>query len=360
MAQKDGAAAATGHETASPRALAILTVRNEGAFLIDWLAHHRATGFTDFLVLSNDCDDGTDTMLDRMEDLGWLTHLRNPGPHEKGPQWEALKRADAHPLTAAADWVLFIDIDEYVNIHAGDRTVAALLSALPEATAIPLTWRVFGNAGLRDYVDRPITEQFTFAAPAVMGWPWRAAMFKTLFRNNGAYGKLGVHRPRQPDARMIKKQRWFDGSGRELPAEYHTGRIFSPYGRDNYRLVQLNHYALGAMESYVLKCDRGRANRDASATGLSYWVERNLCTDEDRSITEMAPRSAPYRDALLSDARLQSLHAAAVLWRKERFGALMQVEENRSLYGRLLMTPPSRPLTPEEHRFLTGFAVQAR
>ena len=36
------------------RFLAILTVRNEGAFLIDWLAHHRACGFTDFLVFSND------------------------------------------------------------------------------------------------------------------------------------------------------------------------------------------------------------------------------------------------------------------------------------------------------------------
>ncbi|MFY9211200.1 MAG: glycosyltransferase family 2 protein, partial [Aestuariivita sp.] len=33
--------------------LAVMTVRNEGAFLLEWLAHHRATGFTDFLVFSN-------------------------------------------------------------------------------------------------------------------------------------------------------------------------------------------------------------------------------------------------------------------------------------------------------------------
>lgn len=37
------------------RTLAILTQRNEGAFLLEWLAHHRAIGFTDFLVFSNDC-----------------------------------------------------------------------------------------------------------------------------------------------------------------------------------------------------------------------------------------------------------------------------------------------------------------
>ena len=207
-----------------PRILAILTVKNEGAFLLDWLAHHRAAGFTDFLVLSNDCDDGTDRMLDRLSDLGWLTHVSNDSPHGKGPQWTALALADAHPLKAAADWVLVLDIDEFVNVHAGDRTVQALLAALPEATAIPLTWRLFGNCGLRAYEDRPVTEQFLRAAPAVMGWPWRAAMFKTLFRNDGSYGKLGVHRPRQPDPDRLGRQRWFDGSGRELRRAFHTGR----------------------------------------------------------------------------------------------------------------------------------------
>ena len=187
----------------------------------------------------------TDAMLDRLDAMGWLTHVRNPGPYEQGPQWAALKAADRHPLKAAADWVLFFDIDEFVNIHAGDRTVPALLAALPDATAIPLTWRMFGNAGVVGFEDRPVTEVFTKAAPSVIYWPWRAAMFKTLFRNDGAYGKLGVHRPRNPKG---GQPRWFDGSGRELPVAFHTGRVFSDFGRDNFGLVQLNHYALGAIK----------------------------------------------------------------------------------------------------------------
>ena len=138
------------------RILAIVTVRNEGAFLIDWLAHHRATGFTDFLVFSNNCQDGTDLMLDRLQAMGWLTHVRNDAPHRNGPQWDALKRAETHPLKTSADWVLFLDIDEFVNVHAGDRSVPALLAALPDATAIPLTWRFFGNAGTVRYEDRPV------------------------------------------------------------------------------------------------------------------------------------------------------------------------------------------------------------
>lgn len=339
------------------RFLAILTVRNESAFLLEWLAHHRACGFTDFLVFSNDCTDGTDLMLDRLHVMGQLTHIRNDGPHAEGPQWAALKAADRHPLVKAADWILFFDIDEFVNIHAGDHTLPALLAALPDATAIPLTWRLFGNAGVVSFTDHPVTQTFTRAAPAVLHWPWRAALFKTLFRNNGSYRKLGVHRPRSPAD--ISAQHWFDGSGRELPPEFHRSRIFSPFGRDNYGLVQLNHYALGAMESYLVKCDRGRANRDASSFDMGYWVERNFCDVEDRSINALAPRSAPILAELQADTALAQLHRNAVEWRKARFAALMRDENWRGLFGRLMMSRPARCLTQSEAQLIWSHGVKA-
>ncbi len=342
------------------RATALLGVKNEGAFLIEWLAHHRACGFTDFLVYSNDCADGTDVMLDRLSAMGWLTHIRNDGPHAEGPQWAMLKAADKHPLIAKADWLLFCDIDEFVNIHVGDRSLSALLAALPEATAIALTWRMFGNAGVIEIADQPITETFTQAAPASFAWPWRAQLFKTLFRNDGSYRKLGVHRPRSPDPARAGQARWFDGSGRPLPADFPQARIFSDYTRDNYQLVQLNHYALGSMQNYLVKADRGRANRDASGFDMSYWVERNFSAVEDRSILNL--NSAALRAELMVDRILGPLHHQAVLWRQSRFAALMQHEPWRALFGRLLMTPPSQVLQPERahHVLLHAQAVMKR
>jgi Glycosyl transferase family 2 len=330
------------------RILGILTVRNEGAFLLEWLAHHRACGFTDFLVFSNDCDDGTDAMLDRLATMGWLTHVRNDGPHDEGPQWAALKAADRHPLMQGADWVLFFDIDEFVNIHVGDRTVPALLAALPAADAITLTWRFFGNAGVVHYADTPLTQTFTQAAPAVLHWPWRAALFKTLFRNDGAYGKLGVHRPRSPD--KSRNPRWFDGTGRPLGPIFQTQRIFSDFAQDNYGLAQLNHYALGAMESYVVKCDRGRANRDSSTFDMGYWVERNFCDVADTSIHNLA--SDDQYKSLLADPELGPMHHTAVQWRQQRFAALMAQEPWRALFGRLMMTQPTRVLTAAQARLI--------
>ncbi|MFZ7089774.1 glycosyltransferase family 2 protein [Primorskyibacter sp. 2E233] len=336
---------------------AILCVRNEGAFLLDWLAHHLACGITHVVALSNDCDDGTDALLDRLAELGHVTHIRNEGPYDSGGiQFTGLKLADKSMAVRQADWLLPLDIDEFVNIHIGDHSLPALIAALPDADAITLTWRLFGNNGIILYEDSPVTEQFTKAAPEIMHWPWRAAMFKTLYRNDGTYGKLGVHRPRSPDKSRLALCRWFDGNGSELSEPFRTRRIFSNYGRPMYGLAQLNHYPLGAMESYLLKVDRGRAVHSDHLLGMDYWVERNWIEDEDRSILRSAGKVRDIRAGLAADATLSALHDAAVQWRKARFEALMTQEPYRALFARLLMTPPARPITEDAARFLTGHA----
>lgn len=344
------------------RFLAILSVRNEAAFLLEWLAHHRAVGFTDFLVFSNDCQDGTDRMLDRLDALGHLTHVRNDGPYGKdGIQFSAMKLADKHRLVKKADWILALDIDEFVNIHAGRGTLTDLLDALPDADAITLTWRLFGNGDTPRYEDRPVTEVFTRCAPEVIHWPWRAAMFKTLYRNDGTYRKTGVHRPRGlRDEAHLNFYRWFDCEGRELGQAFKTKRLFSDYGQPNHRLAQLNHYPLGAMESYVLKADRGRAVHSDHMLGMDYWVERNFNTDEDTSVSRYAPARDAIRALLMEDDKLARLHADAVAWRHQRFRELMLEDPYRALFSRLLMTPPSRPINAVTARTLTGFALLGR
>jgi glycosyl transferase family 2 len=339
------------------RILAVLTVRNEAAFLLEWLAHHRAVGFTDFLVFSNNCQDGTDILLDHLAAMGVLTHIRNDGPYHKGGiQFTALNDASKMEIVKNADWILALDIDEFVNIHVGDHTITALLAALPDATAITLTWRLFGNNDVVHYRDEPVTETFTRCAPVVMYWPWRSAMFKTLYRNDGTYQKIGVHRPRSPNPDRLDQCRWFDGQGRELDDQFKNRRIFSTYGRPNYRLVQLNHYPLGSMENYVLKADRGRAVHSDHILGVDYWVERNFNTDVDDTIRSVAPQRSEILKDLLGKPDIASHHRQAVDWRKSRFSTLLMQEPFRALFARLLMTPPSRLVSAKDARTLSKLA----
>ncbi len=342
------------------RALIIITVRNEAAFLLEWLAHHQAVGFTDFLVYSNDCTDGTDVMLDRLQALGHLTHERNTSKDEGGVQWGALKQADKHPLVKQADWLLPMDVDEFVNIHVGNRRLPDLFAALPDATAIPLTWRVFGNNGVVDFVDQPVLQQFTRAAPTPCYWPWKSALFKTLYRNDGTYGKLGIHRPRQPRKERLTQARWYDGAGRKLPDVYKKQKIFSNFWQDNTTLVQLNHYPLGAKQSYLLKRDRGRAVHAEHRLGMDYWVERDFNQVEDQSILSLWPTTDEFLARLKADTELTELHRRACQWRHARFDTLMLDEEYRALFGRLLLCPPTKTLSMQEAERIMAYGRKAQ
>jgi hypothetical protein len=210
------------------------------------------------------------------------------------------------------------------------------------------------------YKDTPVPLQFTKAAPTEVAWPWRAAMFKTLYRNDKTYRNLGVHRPRNPVESRIADARWFDGSGRALTDGRRTTRIFSDYPQDNHKLVQLNHYPLGAIHSYVLKSDRGRAVHNSDLLGLDYWVERNLNIEDDSSAIPLWDRAAPIRSSLTDDAILAELHKKAVQWRVSRFQHLLLQDRCRDLFGRLLMSAPSQPVALQHAQMLARNALKSQ
>lgn len=323
------------------RVLAILCVKDEAAVLGEWLAHHRSIGVTDVLAFSNDCSDGTDALLDRFEAMGLLTHLRGRAG-QRGPQWRALREAAEHPLMDVADWVICLDVDEFINVRAG--TLPDLVEAVPGADCIALTWRMFGSSGLTRYEDAPVTQRFTRCAPDPLNWPWRCAMIKTLWRR-GSHARPGVHRPLEPVATPV----WVDSNGVRLPARFAERGVFTNYLEPSYGLVQLNHYALGDAESFVVKAARGRANREGSPVDAGYWAERNLNQVEQ-------PPLAVDMAALMADAQVAQLHAQGVAWRQARFAELMREDEWRDLYTRVVMAGESRAWSPDEAQQIIALA----
>ena len=45
------------------RKVLVSTMKNEGPYLLEWLAYHKSIGIDDFCIFSNDCTDGTNLML---------------------------------------------------------------------------------------------------------------------------------------------------------------------------------------------------------------------------------------------------------------------------------------------------------
>ena len=313
------------------RALIVTCMRNEAPFLLEWIAYYRAIGFTDFLIYSNDCDDGTDDLLDRLAELGIVIHERNRAGGKKTVQWRALNRAQNHPIMDQVDWIFGADVDEFLNIHAGGGHLRDLLKTRSYVQGFAVPWRMFGNAGVSKFDDRPMTQQFTRAAPSSLLWPWRAVQFKSLYRADAGYDRMGVHRPKLKDG--AQHGLWVDGNDDTFVQSAET---VIPTTAPRYGVAQINHYALGSIESFLVKVMRGKANHSNDPIDLAYWIDRNFNTVEDRTILR-------HRDAvddgiaiLRRDPEINRLHIQGVNWRKRRIAEMLQDTDTFYFSSRLM------------------------
>jgi len=290
------------------RFVIVTPMKNEGPFILEWVAHNLAIGADEMAIFSNDCTDGSDALLDRLHEMGKLRHVDNSSK-KPAPQRRAYRRFLKMDLAGPEDWVIPIDADEYINVKTGDHTLRALTDAVPQARTLSMTWRLFGNAGVRSYKDAFLTDQFRLAAADMTRRPPQAWGLKTMFRRD-LWGHIGVHRPKRPTVETFAETQWFNGSGQPMPDRYMEGSWRSGPDSLGYDLVQLNHYALKSCESYLVKKARGRAHHGGEALGLDYWNKMNHNRIEDRSIEGIRPRKAEIYDELLSDPELRRLHDA--------------------------------------------------
>ncbi|MEM8851599.1 MAG: glycosyltransferase family 2 protein, partial [Pseudomonadota bacterium] len=323
---------------ALPGRTAIVTcMKNEGPFILEWIAHHRAIGVDDFLVYTNDCTDGTDTLLELLQEHGIVQHRTNPFREMPGvkPQHAALAAAEEEAVMARAGWAICMDVDEFIDVHVGGGHLRDLYRAVGDANMISLTWRLFGNADLATFEDELTPARFELSAPEVVRKPHQAWGFKTLFRNIGLYKKMGVHRPKGLKPDLWEDISWVNGSGRAMPKEMlRTGwrSTLETYGYD---LVSLNHYAVRDAESFLVKRDRGRVNHVERDQGLGYWFRMNNNAEVNTSFR----RHLPGLEAEL--ARLKALpgvaeqHKVCVAAHRAKISELRASEAFASFYAEI-------------------------
>lgn len=352
----------TNREASSLRILSVTSVRNEAPYLLEWIAHHRAAGVTDFLIYSNDSDDGTDQLLSLLADAGEVVHVPHKPEPDKSIQWQALRQAWKHPLRKAADWIMVTDVDEFLNIHVPGRQIPDLLDKVGSDTdAILLPWRLFGNNDHVAIVDAPVTEQFTRCIPASAQYPVAASLFKTLFRANGPFNQLGVHRPKQKDPEKAGLPNIVDGSGQ--PA--HPFLVQNPQRLSLYDLgvardmVELNHYAIRSAAAFVVKRDRGLPNRATKKVDLAYWVERNFNTEDNTSIDKMRPATKRELQRLLAITDVAETHRQALHWHQNRFEGLIQQPDNQEVMSQILCAGGSQVPSRDLQRQLVKWYQQA-
>ncbi|MDE4174080.1 glycosyltransferase family 2 protein [Phaeobacter sp. PT47_59] len=311
-------------------------MKNEAPYIVEWVAYHRAIGVDNFLIYTNGCEDGTAEILDRLQEMGVLQHRNNDDWRGNSPQQFALNRALKEPVIQNAEWIIHIDVDEFINVRCGNGTLQDFLDRVPEATNVAMTWRLFGHNGVTGLNDDFVIGQFDACAPKYCPKPHTVWGFKTMFKNTGAYQKFSCHRPNKLQEGKRDQVAWVNGSGRDMTREAIDNGWRSSRGSVGYDLLQLNHYALRSAESFLVKRQRGRALHVDRSIGLNYWIRMDWNDHKDTTIQRNLPRLKAEYDRLMADETLSDWHEKGLEWHRAKAAELHGMEEFETLYRQAL------------------------
>ena len=318
------------------RVTAVTCMKDEAPFILEWLAFHQVVGITDFLIFTNNCSDGTVELLDRLDELGHVRHLPNYSNIVGSPrhQLRALDYAPLHKEFREADWVISMDVDEFINVHVGDRTLSALFDANQSANVISLTHLDFGCCGVERFEDELVTEQFTACIEKAPKKSKRRGI-KTLIHKSAPAYDLSNHRPKFKDPHDTTIN-WIDGSGEAIHKNYRVGEHKGLPPQGAYAQVQLNHYPIRSTDTYLVKSTKGNVIAKDSYVGLEYFEKRNGSFEIDETIQVFLPMVKKQIAKLKEDATVSRLHSEAVQTHKETISELRSRPDLKDLLAKLL------------------------
>ncbi|MCO6381961.1 glycosyltransferase family 2 protein [Oceanicola sp. 502str15] len=333
-------------EQSEMRVTSITPMKNEGPYILEWVAHNRAIGINDMLVFTNHCTDGTDLILERLDEMGLVRHMPNPSIMMPAPRHHIALTRYVNEMTRLrrSDWVTNLDADEFVRVNTGKGRLEDLFNAVPDAHCITLSLHTFGCGWVDEIApdDKMVTETFTYRGDSERS----RNPVKYIARGDFPWVKFSNNSPAIEEA-DLDRVNWVNGSGtrlsREQIAEPFKGMLASESGFD---LVDVAHYTIRSYQGFLVQRDRGSANPMKGRPedeldleqALKYWRRFNKNDVKDESFAAL-PGLRDAVEELLKDAELRSLHEAALAWHRNRAQELLQKPDYRELHDTIRGLP---------------------
>lgn len=320
----------------SARKVLFSQMKNEAPFVLEWIAYHKAIGFDDIVISSNPSSDGLEDLLGALASAGEIRHLRiTPGPTEGALRVgsEAFSREVGYE---PGNWYMWLDGDEFLNVHAGDRTVDALIEVMGDRIVAPVSWRVFGTSGQTSFAGRFIDPAFTGASLPDFESNLEQKSFFRFTPEMRGFGRFGINRPTfRRGASVTVDDIMMGNGGPPVASDRITERWLK--GADigktawvrpeefGWTHAQINHYVLRTPDHYRLKRLRGRGyTANSTSNGLQrytddFFLAHDRNEAEDRSIlhwqdavTEGIARLLAHPEVARAKARSDALVAEAL------------------------------------------------
>jgi len=304
------------------RIVLVTCVKNEGPFLLEWLAHNRAIGVTDFLIFSNDCDDGTAELLDMLDAKGLVRHIPNPSMVLGSDQHLnlALMNARYHRDFHRCDYCLVVDVDEFVQIDVADGTLNGLIALNGQPDAISISELLYGFGGVERFEDRLVTDTFRISDDLRPGLRRARRGVKSLVRIDPKVLAYGNHRPTLRDD-AVQGLDWVDGAGQAVPDDFIRDGRRGLDCRGRYAQARVAHYTLRSAESMLVKYARGDAVRNARMRP-AYIRDRNGRQMRNAAFLPFVPRLRAALAEILADPEIAARHADCVARHRAKIAQL--------------------------------------
>ena len=320
-------AAAKNWPPKAPRFFIATCMKDEGPFILEWIAWHKSIGIQDFVVFTNDCSDGTDLILDRLEEMGYLRHLPNPALATDSTYFQPIALNYVQHLREwrRADFFISMDVDEFINIRVGDGKMTDLLAATGYFDALSMSELNHGSNSVAAFRDALVTEQFPKHQTETPG-KWKALRgVKTIVRLSDKLERARNHRPdfRLSDEAVI----WRDGSARHLTTLADDPTLNGIDVRGTYDLVVLDHFPLRSLDSYLIKMFRGDVVIKKNRVSQRYWRLRNQNEQATSGFERQQKGFRRELKKLMADKTLASLHQKACEIHTKRAKDLLELPE---------------------------------
>ncbi len=207
-------------------------IKNEGAYLREWIEYHKLIGVEHFYVYDNESSDDTKEILKPYINAGLVTYIYYPGRDMQDVAYlDACRKYGQE-----TKWMAVIDLDEFIVLHKS-RNLHEFMAEFTDVSQVSLHWVIYGSSGFEKKPVGLVIENFKGHA--------RFADFspKSIF-NPRTVADTGAHY-------MWVCGKWVNENHQE----------FGKFSENPIQKAQVNHYVIKSWEEfYNRKVARGRAD----------------------------------------------------------------------------------------------------
>ena len=309
--------------------LALLSCqKNEGPFLVDFVAHHIAAGFKDIFLVTNPSDDGTSELAEALSELGYIKHLHTDTPKGHKPQEYAYAEARRAFGIDGFEWLLVLDADELINVHVGALTVQDLLSQFSNSIdLVSINMACYGCHPHTHWTPENDSSRFLFRLQSTH---WRNSPAKSFIHHPRNFETLRPHGPigfKLDRAVEVAFHAGLKFSQLQADSAYYFSTVRSPGSFDSvHQIAQVNHYVVRTRDSFSLRAIRGRGDHPDplinSRHTPEYFSGFGMARFHDASISSYADKTKEVKAILLSDKNVLECHLNSFTRYRQKIGAL--------------------------------------